>query len=46
MAALTASPSSAMARIAPKNGATEKYAPVRAVPSSRNPTTNNARLAP
>ena len=31
---------------APTNGATEKYADVRDVPSSRSAYTNNARLKP
>ena len=30
----------------PNRGATEKNAPVRAVPSVRNPTTNKVRLRP
>jgi hypothetical protein len=36
----------AMARTAPKKGATEKYAAVRAVPKFRNPITNRAKLMP
>ena len=30
----------------PNSGATEKYAPVRAVPRSRSATTNSTRLTP
>ena len=37
---------SAMASNAPRKGATEKYAPVRAVPRWRRPTTNSVKLTP
>lgn len=40
------SPSMRTARTAPTKGASEKYAPVRAVPRWRNPRTNMARLTP
>ena len=36
----------AIARIAPKNGAIEKYAPARAVPMWRSATMNSTRLMP
>ena len=40
----TDSRSSGIATIAPKNGAIEKYAAVRAVPRERSAVTNNAKL--
>ena len=44
--AVTGSPSSGTAKVAPKNGATEKYAPVRAVPKDLKARTNKVRLMP
>ena len=42
----TDSPSITIEITAPKNGAVEKYAPVRAAPSPRKANTNNTRLTP
>jgi len=43
---LMGSSRNAIERTAPKNGATEKYAPVRAVARWRSPMTKSAKLAP
>lgn len=43
---VTGSRQSMSERIAPTNGAVEKYAPVRAVPRLRSPRTNSTRLNP
>lgn len=42
----TGSPSKPTASSAPQNGATEKYAPVRAVPRWRSATTNKVKPTP